>query len=260
MIRSLVAVVVSAGALLSVAASADSPEDSAEPETWKTSAELGAVVTRGNTEGTTVQGKLDAKQRLENWDNQYIFRVLFKEDVVTRGQDQDREQEKERTAERYYASVKSAYGLEREHDNLFVYVSHTEDHFGAYRRYTTLSAGYGTRLLDAERAQLAVEIGPGYYRGEQVLADDLRETEQGAMVRAAAVFDWQVSESADFQQTLSIESGQDNTRSIAETSLSTRVSDALQMKVGVQVASDSDVAPGKKNTDTTSYVNLVYNF
>ena len=68
------------------------------------------------------------------------------------------------------------------------------------------------------------------------------------------------SPSAEFKQTLSVESGEDNTRTVAESSLSTRINDAMQMKVGFNVANDSDVAPGKEKTDTMTYVNLVYNF
>lgn len=245
---SAVAVLLAAGAGVQGAA--------AEEVTWKVTAELGAVATTGNTDGTTVQGKLDARQHLEQWQNQYVFSALFKQDTITR----NGEQERVRTAERYFSSVKSAYGLAREHDNLFVFASHTDDRFGSYRRYTTASVGYGRRLLNAEKAQLDVEIGPGYFRGEQVLADSELETDKGAMLRLAGSFDWQVTASADFRQTLSVESAQDNTRSTSETSLSTRINDKLRMKAGFRVTNDSEVAPGKENTDTMTYVNLVYSF
>jgi len=32
------------------------------------------------------------------------------------------------------------------------------------------------------------------------------------------------------------------------------------MKVGIAVANDTDVAPGKEKTDTTTFINLVYSF
>lgn len=232
-------------------------EEQEEQPAWTASAELGMTSTSGNTEGTSAQGQLEVKHRMEHWTNEYVLSALFKENRVTRA---DGSEEKERTAERYSGSVQSAYSLEREHDNLFVIGSHTHNRFGAYRRYSTASVGYGTRLLDAEQAQLDVELGPGYFRGEQTLDDDLTQTDSGAMVRAAADFGWQLTESAKFRQTLTVESAQDNTRTQAETSLTTRVSDALQMKVGVQVANDSEVAPDKERTDTLTYVNLVYDF
>ena len=50
------------------AAAQDIPE-----RTWSTSAELGAITTTGNTVGTSVTGKIDARQELDNWSNEYIL-------------------------------------------------------------------------------------------------------------------------------------------------------------------------------------------
>ena len=54
-----------------------------ENKPWTVSTELGVIATSGNTETTSVQGKIDAKQRLTRWHNHYIFSALFKEDQVT---------------------------------------------------------------------------------------------------------------------------------------------------------------------------------
>jgi putative salt-induced outer membrane protein len=47
---------------------------------WSTSAELGAITTSGNTVGTSVTGKIDARQELDDWSNQYIFSGYVQED------------------------------------------------------------------------------------------------------------------------------------------------------------------------------------
>jgi multidrug efflux pump subunit AcrB len=62
------------------------------------------------------------------------------------------------------------------------------------------------------------------------------------------------------QQRLSVEAADDNTRTISDTSLSVRLYNALQMKVGMRLQNDSDVAPDKESTDTTTYINLVYRY
>lgn len=49
-----------------------------EQKVWTTSAELGAITTTGNTEGTSITGKIDAKQDLTNWSNQYILSAFLK--------------------------------------------------------------------------------------------------------------------------------------------------------------------------------------
>jgi putative salt-induced outer membrane protein len=183
--------------------------------------------------------------------------VLYKEDKITLDDDTTT---KEKTAEKYFGSAKSAYQLQRENTNLFVFGSHTDDKFGAYRKYSTLAVGYGARLFESANKKLDVEIGPGYFRAEQLREDDTTQSESGFLLRGAAAFKWEITDTAEFNQTVSTESAEDNTRTIAESSLSTRINGAMQMKVGFNVANDSNVAPGKKKTDTTTYVNLVYKF
>lgn len=220
---------------------------------WTTAAELGAITTSGNTVGTTITGKIDAKQELEHWSNQYIFSAYFKEDEKT---DDDGEKYKEKSAEKFLISAKAAYKLDDEFDKLFAFGSYTDDKFGAYTKYTTVSVGYGTRILNNEDTSLDVEIGPGYFKGERSTG----ETENGLIARGAATFNWTISESASFAQTLSVESGQDNTRSIAETSLLSKINGSLQMKAAFRVQHDSDVPDGKKSTDTQTSLTLVYSF
>jgi putative salt-induced outer membrane protein YdiY len=238
--------------------------EEAEDKAWAIAAELGVISTSGNTETTSIQGKIAAKQQLTHWHNEYIFSALFKEDQIT---EDDGSKTTEKTAEKYFGSIKSAYQLEKEQSNLFVYASHADDQFGAYSKYSTVSLGYGTRLYNSDNMQLDAEIGPGYFRGERVVQneatpedDEIIQVEQGAMVRGAASFAWQISTSAEFKQTLSVESGQDNTRTVAESSLTTKINGSLQMKVGFNVTNDSEVAEDKKKTDTMTYVNLVYSF
>ncbi|WP_027330228.1 DUF481 domain-containing protein [Marinimicrobium agarilyticum] len=224
--------------------------------TWKASAEVGAISTSGNTESTTFNGKLDAAQDLERWKNQYTLNILYSEDEVAQP---DGSVASETTAEKFSGSVKSAYKINRDNANLFVFASHTDDEFGAYQKYTTLALGYGNRLFETDTMQLDAEIGPGYYWAEEDTVDGVIE-EDGALLRAAAQFDWQVSPTADFKQVLSTESGEENTRTVSDTSLALRINGSMQMKVGYTIQHDSDVGPEKENTDTTTYVNLVYKF
>ncbi|MBU2885964.1 DUF481 domain-containing protein [Gilvimarinus agarilyticus] len=229
------------------------------PPKWEASAELGAINTTGNTETTSFNGKLDVIQNLERWKNTFAASVLYKEDQV---ENDAGIESSEKTAEKYFASVKSAYLLTGEYGNLFGYASHTHDEFGSYRKYTTVSFGYGKRLINAETLTLDAEIGPGYYWGDQVIDEDLGLVvqEEGAMLRAAADLKWTISENATFTQKLGVEGGDDNTRVQSDTAVSTQISGSLQMKVGYSVTHDTDVAIDKEKTDTTTYINLVYNF
>ncbi len=245
--------------LLVTVASAASTTASAQvivEQPWRTAIELGAISTSGNTETLSVQSKVDVTHEWERWQNQYVASVLFKKDQITLA---DGTETSEKTAEKYFLSAQSAYKLEEENSKLFVMASYTHDEFGAFEKYTTASAGYGNRWLDKPDMHLDVEIGPGYFRGERVTEINTIEIESGFMVRGALKFLWMISESATFAQDISVESGSDNTRTISETSLTTSISDTLQMKVGYSIFHNSEVAPDKEKMDTTTFINLVYN-
>jgi len=234
-----------------------------EEKPWKASAELGVVSTSGNSTATSVQAKVDAVQNLEKWTNTYAFKALTNKSEV---ENDDGTTSNEKTAEKYFGSLKSAYDIGKESDYLFLFGSYAEDKFGSYRRYTTLSLGYGSRFIEKETVQFDAEVGPGYVRGEKVYEDPLLPneeilvTESGTMLRVAGVLTWQITTHAEFKQSLSVESSEDNRRTLSETSLSTKISEVMQMKAAFTVESDSEVAPGKEKTDTTTSVTLVYKF
>ncbi len=229
-----------------------------ELKVWTTSAELGAITTSGNTRGTSVTGKIDAKQELTQWSNEYVLSAYFKEDEKI---DENDVRYNEKSAERYFASVKGGYKLDNDNAKLYGFASHTKDEFGSYIDYSLLSIGYGDRLYETETMRLDVEIGPGYFHGKTAATPtQLETTEKGIMLRTAASFDWAVSENAGFRQTLSIDKGADNTRTASETSLSAKINGRMQMKAAFIVQNDTQVPVNKKATDTQTSLTLVYSF
>jgi putative salt-induced outer membrane protein len=226
---------------------------------WKVDVDLGIINTSGNTETTSVQAKIDAKQTLNRWENQYILSGLYKKDQVT---DANGVKSDETTAEKYFVSGKTAYLLGVEKSYIYGYASHTHDEFGAYHRYTTVSLGYGDWIISGPTLTWFAEAGPGYQRGEKPLntVPVTYSIEEGVIFRGASELIWKFSPTAEFKQLLSVEAGEDNTRTISETSVAASITTAMKMKVGINVASDSQVAADKKHTDTTTFVNLVYSF
>ena len=220
---------------------------------WQTLAELGAISTSGNTVGTSVTGKIDARQELDEWSNQYIVTGHFKEDETTTD---DGSKLSKRSAERFSASARAAYKLMQADDKLFVLASHVDDNFGAYTSYSSLSVGHSRRWYRSPDASVDVEIGPGYFNGDNASG----EGESGFTVRGAAAMRWQVSPGAHFTQTVSVERGTSNVHSIAETALSTKINGTMQMKAAFVARSDSNAPVAKKNTDTQTSLTLVYSF
>lgn len=220
---------------------------------WTTSAELGAIATTGNTAGTSITGKIDARQELADWSNQYIATGFFKEDKKQRP---DGETFVVKSAERYSLSAKSAYKLMEEGKRLFVLGSYVDDQFGAYTTYSTMAVGHGWVWEDDDDKRVDLEFGPGYFSGTRASGVD----ENGFTVRGAAALNWQLSPSAKFSQTVTVERGTSNVRSIAEAALSTKINDTMQMKAAFVARNDSNVPVNKKNTDTQTSLTLVYSF
>ncbi len=239
--------------LLTLALSTGAMAETTPLKSWTTAAELGAITTSGNTKGTSVTGKIDSKQELEHWSNEYVLSAYFKEDEQT---DNNGVKRSEKSAERYFVSGKGGYKLDQDNATLFVFGSYTDDAFGAYTKYSLVSLGYGDRLYQDDNKTLDAEIGPGYFSGRT--SDD--RTENGLMLRSAATLNWAFSDTATFKQTLSVEVGSDNTRTAAESSISAKLNGKMQMKAAFLVQNDSDVPLGKKKTDTQTALTLVYAF
>jgi len=245
-------------AILSATATAE------EKRPWEVEVELGAIATSGNTETTSVHAKVDAKQNFTKFNNEYIFSSLYKQDDVLQD---DNTKVKEKTADKYLVSAKSSYLLSNANKSyLFGIASYTHDKFGAYKTYETVAIGYGDWLYSNEKVNWFLEAGPGYFRGEKVLVSEnlddpyIYEIEQGALLRVATELEWKITQTAVFKQTISIESGSGNTRSISETSLAASITNAMQMKLAFAAASDSTVAEGKEKIDTTTSATIVYKF
>ncbi|MDQ1833792.1 DUF481 domain-containing protein [Massilia scottii] len=236
-----------------VVACAPAFADDLPDASWHTSAELGAISTSGNTAGNSVTGKIDVRQELDDWSNQYVAAGHFKEDEVSDGEGNSTSR---RSAERYSLSAKAAYKLVKDHEKLFVLAAHVGDSFGAYSRYSTMAVGRSTRWYDSPAASVDIEIGPGYFSGERATG----EPESGFTVRGAAAMRWQVSQNALFSQIVSVERGTSNTHSIAEAALSTKINGTMQMKAAFIARNDTNVPAEKKNTDTQTSLTLVYSF
>lgn len=220
---------------------------------WSTTAELGAIATSGNTKGTSVTGKIDSTHEMEQWSNEYSLSAFYKRDETTT---EDGNTLIQTSAERYAASAKAGYRLDSDSAKLIVYGSHVDDRFGAYTERSTIAVGYGDQIFKTDTMSLEGEIGPGYARGKT----DTGEQENGLLIRSAGTFRWQISDNARFKQTLSLEYGEENKRTVAESSLTSKLNGRLQMKAAFLIQNDSKVPVDKKKTDTQTSLTLVYSF
>ncbi len=247
-----------------VAATASTNAFAEETQTWDITSELGAIITSGNTETTTLKGGIKALHNLENWNNEYKIDGLYKEDEV---ENSDGAKETQRTNEKYSLSAQGNYKLNEEHSHLYIYGSYVSDYFGAYRNEAVISAGYGRRLLDRSDMWLNAEIGPGYKYFEfpegSVDEDGIPnagESDSEIIALGKLDYNWQISDNAKFTQLVAVEYGDTNTKTRSETALLAKINGSLQMKVAYNITHNSDVADDKENTDTATSLTLVYSF
>ena len=217
------------------------------PETlvngWDGEAELGFVMTSGNTDTRSLNAKALISYNMDRHVTQASVEVLKASDSgVT-------------TAERYLLAAKSKYYFQPL-EYLFTSARYEDDRFSGYDYQTSLTAGYGRRVLEHESVYLDMEGGAGARRRAPVAGTAKTE----GIVRGAGFFLWQISPTSKFTQDLLVESGADNTYSEAVTALSVKINSSLAMKTSLSVRHNSQVPAGTEKTDTITAVNLVYDF
>lgn len=220
-------------------------EEEAVDTSIQGSGEMGLVSTTGNTETIAINLKLEFIKNTENWRHRFAGTALHtSEDGNTDN-------------ERYTLELQSDRKLS-ETGYLFGAFRWDADKFGAYDPQATASAGYGRQLMKSERHSLKGEMGLGFRR--------LEETETGIksdelIGRFLLDDSWQVFKSTEWTNRLLVESGADNTFSQFNTGLKVAMNSHFALKFGFEVRNNTKVPPGdSEKTDTTTTMNLVYNF
>ncbi|EKE67774.1 DUF481 domain-containing protein [Gallaecimonas xiamenensis] len=237
--------------LAAQAAYADDAAGAPDKKNWKGEAELGVLVTSGNSDSTNVKGRLNVTQDLESWRNNYQLESLYTES------------DDETTAERYRGSIQGDYKID---DKQFWFVrgSYEDDRFSGYDFQASTSTGYGNRFWELEDGSFFdASAGLGYrYNKLQERNDDGDSAEKEAIARLAAKFEYKLSENSLFRQELNSEIGLDESNTITEsvTSLQANVMGNLAMKISYRVKYTSKVPDDTEKTDTETSFTILYTF
>lgn len=210
---------------------------------WSGEAELGAVITSGNTETQSVNAKAKVSYIHNRWTHTASFEALQTEDENTT------------TAERFRLSGKSDYKFSKR-GYLYATATYEDDKFSGFDYQATESVGYGHRLIDKKGLLVTGEIGPGARQNKL----DTGDTENEFIVRGAGNLTWDISKTTKFTEELTVESGSDNTITRSVAGLSAQVIGSLAMKASLTVKHSTDVPVGVEETDTETALTLVYSF
>jgi putative salt-induced outer membrane protein len=207
------------------------------------SIELGANVHTGNTEKQAFNFKGQLDNDFGKWENTAKL-------VIDLG-----EENENATDEKYALSDQLRYPLS-DIDYMFGELSYVNDRFSGYEYRIDELLGYGRKLITENDFKLTGEIALGARQSSLTTGED----ENSALGRVGGKLVWNISEHVEFVEDLKISVGGDATITESETSLKSKLNDALYLKVGFDVEHISDVPAGTENTDTVTKVTVGYDF
>ncbi|MFT7127975.1 MAG: putative salt-induced outer membrane protein [Gammaproteobacteria bacterium] len=231
------------GSSISAAINADEVEKS---KIWSGDVEFGYVSITGNSEETSIKARTDINRERDIW----LYNIHL-ESLNTKSDDN-------RSAEKYFLSNRLGREFTKT-DYAFAYASYDEDHFSGFDYQATTAIGWGHRLVDKEHMQWDVEAGPGY-RISKVDEGNNSDDSDEAIIRLFTKFDWTVSDTSSFSQSINVESGSDNTITKSDSALKVKIIGALALKLFYTIKYTEEVPMGTKHADTEMGVTLNYGF
>lgn len=217
--------------------------------------EFGYLVARGNTNASTITAKIITSQELTSWSYQIIGDALYKQSQ----QEKDGEKSYAASAQKLFLSGQLDHKLEEPDDRLFIYGEYENNRFSGFRYQAALAAGWTSRLWHNKQSEFKYSVGPGYAISE-VEEDNNEEDSRGLIVRAAMEYKQKFSDHATFRQFVSTEADQEFYKTKSETSLSTKLTGDLAMKLSFVMNLDTSVGPDIEELDTQAAVTVVYQF
>ena len=228
---------------LTLAAPIESFAQEPEEGPWSAKATMGYLATSGNTENSTLNTGLEGGYTTGNWAHlAQLSAITASENEVT-------------TAEAYSLGWKSERKLS-DQNFLFGRLDWRKDKFGGYDTQFSQTIGYGRRLYDEEKHKLNVEVGIGARQSELQIGTK----EEEAIVRGGAYYKWLFSETAEFRQDLTAESGGENTYLESYSAISAKLLGDLALVASLTVKHNTDVPPLTEETDTYTALSLEYQF
>lgn len=211
---------------------------------WYGEAGLGYLQNDGNAQSRSLNGKLVVNYQDECWKNVFAASAINSADAVAN------------TAERYTVGDQLNHDF-TENDYIFGALDWEKDLFGGIRERTSETAGYGRHLLRGPVHTLDTELGLGARQTEQQITG-LKESDM--IGRASARYLWNLTQTSSFGESAKVESGQSNTYLESITELKLAIVGNLFAALSYTVKNNSQVPAGTENTDTSTAINLTYNF
>lgn len=219
--------------------------------------ELGFASAHGNSTSETFNGRLYMRYAEGDWIHSMdLFGLRTSAEYSRKQPDGTSIRVSQTTAYRYSAAAGSALQM-GEYRQLLANARYERDEFATYDSQSSISLGYGTRLIDAGRTTLDAQLGPGIRRIHEAATD---ETQTGLIGRGQMDLRVRLTDNTALTNKLLVESGSTNTFAQNDLGVSVSMNTHLALKAGWQTRHNSEVAVGKRRTDTLTTMNVVYTF
>lgn len=221
--------------------------DSGKPSGWKTEAELGQSSASGNTESSTVTGRIAS-----DWTGGKTTLHLLAEGRYA-------EDQGETTARRLHGTSQVDYRL-RPRIYAFGVIEATSDRFAGFDLRLQEAVGIGRRmLLHRKDMEWRLEAGPALR--QEWLVDDTYD--KSVNVRARTLYRWEFAEESAFSEELiwtqSVEDA-DEYLVMNETALTFRLNVRVALRASVRVEHDSQPPVDAERTDVFTATTVLVSF
>ena len=213
-------------------------------EPWTGKVSVGFLSTSGNSSSTTLNAATEVIYSVKRIKNTFRASAI------------NGEQEQVRTAERYTVGNQLDYNFD-DNNYAFLALDGEKDLFGGVRERTTETVGYGRRILTGPTHKLDAEIGAG---ARQTLPQGSNQRENDAIGRLSGRYEWIITDTSTFLQTLKLESGEENTFIESISELKLNIVGNVFGSLSYTVRNNSEVPAGTEETDTFTAVNVTYEF
>lgn len=215
-----------------------------QPAIWKGVGEFGFITTSGNSDSENLNASLSVSRARERWKHTASIEANKAEaDDVT-------------SVDRMVLKERSEYAIEESY-YLFGRLRYEDDEFSGYDYQASVTFGVGSSFTLDERHLFDTSIGLGV---RTIKDSETGATDDEGIVIGEVLYEYKISETATFLQSLLVENGEENTYTQSETALRTRINGNLAAKFNYLVKRNSEVPSGTEKQDEIATISLVYEF
>ena len=246
----------------SMVSAEEAPKEEKVESPFTVSVEFGALLKTGDTESRDLKAGFDLDYKEGRW-----LSLLRTDLLVRKSEEEDDEgnESLETSDQKWSISSQTNYSLEEDGKNyIFANISYEDDRFSSFDSQSSISAGWGRQWYETETTSLFADIGPGYKRDKAKATDtEAAETQDAVIAQAQMLYTHKLNEHVEFKQYLVAKYALDSDENSvykAETSITTKLIDTLQLKFSYQIDHNTEVDDGSENTNTQTSMTLVYSF